>query len=70
MSVDWFLFSPSHNKEVMVGSVGLSGVQSFPAAHSVVDFIRWAIEENVSDIVLLNEDRLFVLQDDAEKGDK
>lgn len=55
MSTDWFLLSPSNKREVMVGSVGLSGIQSFPASPETIEFIRWAIDEHVTDIVLVQE---------------
>ncbi len=64
MSVNYYLFSPSHNKEVMIGSDGFSGVQSFPAHPEVIAFVRWAIENFVKDIVFIDENRLFVMQED------
>lgn len=62
MSTDYFLASPSRKRRVMVGSVGLSGIQSFPGADDVVDFIRWAIEESVRDIVMVDEHRLEAME--------
>ena len=66
MSVDWFLLSPSHRKSANVGSVGFGGVKPWPGHVDVVEFIRWAIEENVKDIVLVDEHdaRLEEAEDD------
>lgn len=63
MSTDWYLYSPSHKRKAMCGSVGLSGVQSFPAHPEVIDFIRWAIDETVTDIIMLDEHRLSVMEE-------
>ncbi len=63
MSVDYFLYSPSHNKEASIGSVGLSGALPWPGTPEMVEFVRWAIEENVTDIVMVAEDRLFAMQE-------
>lgn len=43
----------------MIGSTGFSGIQSFPAHQEVVEFVRWAIEEGVKDVVLIDEHDLF-----------
>lgn len=58
MSVDYFLYSPSKNRCVMVGSVGMSGVKSWPQAYGGGEFIAWAIENNVDDVCLVNENQL------------
>lgn len=69
MSTDWFLYSPSAKREVMIGSNGFSGVQSFPASPEVVDFVRWAIDENITDIIMIDEYRLFILKDGSQPSD-
>ena len=55
MSTDYYLFSPSQNRAAMVGSIGIGGIQSFPAAPEVVEFIRWAIENSIEDVGLVDE---------------
>lgn len=55
MSTDWFLFSPSHKKKVMVGSIGLGGVKVWPAEYKGDAFLRWAIENHVTDVILVDE---------------
>jgi hypothetical protein len=67
MSVDYFLFSPSKNRCVMVGSIGMSGVKSWPADYGGGEFIAWAIENSIYDVVLVNEDQL---PDDVENISK
>lgn len=64
MSVDYYLYSPKHDKEVQVGSNGFSGVQSYPATDECVEFIRWAIDNFVTDIVLVDEHRLYALKEE------
>lgn len=61
MSTDYFLWSPSGKRAVMVGSWGMSGVQAFPTEPDVGAFIRWAIEEGISDITLTSEHDLELL---------
>lgn len=56
MSTDWFLFSPSHKKSAMVGSIGLGGVKVWPTEYAGDEFLRWAIENHVIDVVLVHED--------------
>lgn len=56
MSTDWFLFSPSRKVKVMVGSIGLGGVKVWPVEYEGGEFLGWAIEERVTDIVLTHED--------------
>jgi hypothetical protein len=58
MSTDYFLYSPSNKRCVMVGSVGLSGVKSWPTEYGGKDFLAWAIENSVTDIVLVTEHQL------------
>lgn len=55
MSTDWFLFSPSRKRKAMVGSIGLGGVKVWPSEYGGDQFLRWAIDEHVTDIVLVNE---------------
>jgi hypothetical protein len=57
MSVDWFLWSKSHQRSAMIGSVGLGGVQSFPAHPDVIEFVRWVIDNHVPDVVMCDEYR-------------
>ena len=63
MSTDYFLVSPSERKSVMVGSNGFSGPLVWSGATDVVAFVRWAIENNVEDIVMMNEYAFDVLTD-------
>ena len=58
MSTDYYLYSPSHKKSAMVGSVGLSGVKVWPTAYGGKEFIAWAIENNITDVVLVDEHRI------------
>lgn len=55
MSTDYYLWSRSHKKSAQIGSVGFSGVQSYPGEAEVVAFVRWAIDNNVTDIVMTDE---------------
>jgi hypothetical protein len=64
MSTDYYLYSPSHKKSVMVGSVGFSGVKSWPTEYGGKEFIAWAIENNIKDVVLVDEDRLDAADDE------
>ena len=63
MSTDYFLYSPSHRKKAMVGSVGLSGAKVWPTEYGGKEFIAWAIENGVIDVVLIDENRLDVLEE-------
>lgn len=56
MSTDWFLFSPSHKRKAMVGSIGLGGTKVWLTEYGVAGFMLWAIEEHITDVVLVNED--------------
>lgn len=51
----------------MVGSIGLGGVQSFPAHPDVIAFIRWAIENFVNDVKMVSEDAYYDLCEDEEE---
>lgn len=66
MSTDWFLLSPSHRKSAMVGSDGMSGPKVWPTEYNGHKFLRWAIENRVLDVVLVNEHdpRLELAEDD------
>lgn len=55
MSTDYFLWSPSRKRAVMVGSWGMSGVQTILDNEGVKSFIRWAIEDGVADISFTSE---------------
>lgn len=66
MSTNYYLFSPSRKKRVMIGSVGLSGVQSFPASPDVIAFVRWAIDEALEDVAMVSEHKLDMLDDDSD----
>ena len=57
MSTDWYLFSPSRKKKAMIGSIGLGGVKVWTEYYGGADLLRWAIEEHVTDVVLVNEGR-------------
>jgi hypothetical protein len=39
----------------MVGSVGLGGVKVWPTDYHGDEFLRWAIDNNITDVVLVNE---------------
>ncbi len=58
MSVDYYLYSPSTGRRAQVGSIGLGGVQSYPGSPDVVAFIRLAIELNLKDVRMVNENEL------------
>jgi len=58
MSTDYFLYSPSRKRAVMVGSDGLGGVRSWPVEYGGQEFIAWALEEFVRDVVLVDEHHL------------
>lgn len=55
MSVDYYLASPGNKRSTMIGSVGFFGVQVWDLSDETRAFLRWAIEENVRDVVLLDE---------------
>lgn len=55
MSTDWFLFSPTHKRKAMVGSIGIGGVKVWPTEYKGDAFLRWAIDNHVTDIVLIDE---------------
>ncbi len=59
MSTDYYLYSPSHRRCVMVGSdSSLSGPKSWPVEYGGREFIKWAIDNSVRDIVLVDEHSL------------
>ena len=58
MSTDYFLFSRKANRAVMVGSIGLGGVKSWPTEYGGKEFIAWAIGEGADDVHLVNEHQL------------
>ena len=70
MSVDYYLVSPSRKKGVQIGSIGFSGVQSYPASDECVSFVRWAIEEAVGDVVMVDEHRYHEIVGDDENEDE
>lgn len=63
MSTDYYLFSPSGKKAVMVGSVGLGGVRSWPAEYGGRKFIAWAIDNNIKDVCMVDEHELEAIED-------
>lgn len=63
MSTDFFLVSPSRKRAVCIGSTGFSGVQSYPASPDAVEFVRWAIEEFLDDVVMMNEHQLLGIEE-------
>lgn len=65
MSTDYHLYSQSHNKRAMVGSVGLGGVKVWSTEYGGKEFLAWAIENNIRDAVLVDENRLEALMDGA-----
>lgn len=67
MSTDYYLVSPSHRKGAQVGSAGFGGTQSYPGSPEVVDFIRWAIDEFVYDVIMVDEHRYHDLIAEPEK---
>ena len=66
MSTDYFLYSPKHKRSAMVGSMGLGGARSWPAEYGGKEFIAWAIEESVYDVVLISEHELQTYQEKDE----
>lgn len=60
MSTDYYLYSPSNRKSVSIGSWGLGGIKVWSATPEALDFIRWAVEESIKDIVFINEHELDV----------
>ena len=48
MSVDYYLYSPSTGRRAMIGSIGLSGIQSFPGEQEVVELIRATIDGSLN----------------------
>lgn len=58
MSTDWFLYSPSKKKAVMIGSNGFSGVKVWPTDFGGVEFIRQIIDDNITDVVVCDENHL------------
>lgn len=67
MSTDCFLFSPSRKRKVMIGSIGLGGVKVWPSDHGGLGFLHWAIEEHVTDIVLVDENDQRLDDDDIDR---
>ncbi|MET4263917.1 hypothetical protein ABIA95_000146 [Bradyrhizobium sp. LA8.1] len=55
MSTDWYLFSPGGRKSAMVGSDGFSGPKVWPTEYNGDKLLRWAIENNVKDVILVDE---------------
>jgi hypothetical protein len=71
MSTDYFLISETHKRAVMVGSDGVSGPKSWTGTPEVVEFVRWAIEDFVKDVRMVDEHTLDVLSgDDYWPGNK
>lgn len=68
MSTDWFLLSPSRKRSAMVGSIGLSGPRVWTEAYGADKFLLWAIEEHVTDVILVpeNDQRLEQIEEDRE----
>ena len=64
MSVDYYLVSPSRKKGVQIGSDGLGGVQCYPGSEECAAFVRWAIEEFVDDVRMVNEHEYHNIVDD------
>jgi len=69
MSVDFYLVSPGNKCAVMVGSNGFSGPFAWPGEPECVKFIRWAVENNIEDIVFMNEYVFDVLRDNEDWPD-
>jgi hypothetical protein len=63
MSVDYFLYAPEQDVCACVGSDGLSGVQSYPGTKESINFVRWAIDENIKGIVFLNEHEMDAMRE-------
>jgi hypothetical protein len=58
MSTDYYLYSKRAKRCVMIGSEGLGGVKSWPVEYGGREFIKWVIENNISDVVMVNEHQL------------
>ena len=58
MSTDYFLYSPKAKRCVMIGSDGISGPRSWPIEYGGREFIKWAIENFIDDVVMVNENQL------------
>ena len=69
MSCDFYLVSPSRKRGVQIGSTGLGGVQSYPTSPDVVAFVRWAIEELLDDVVMVDENRYYVIVETGDETD-
>lgn len=67
MSTDYFLYSPSRKRAVMIGSYGMSGPRSWPVEYGGREFIKWMIEEFVDDVCVVDEHHL---PDDVENVSK
>jgi len=68
MSTDWFLFSPSKKTKAMVGSDGFSGVKVWPTEYGGHELLRWAIENNITDVVLVNENSPLLYDDESDSS--
>lgn len=60
MSTDYFLYSPSLKRDAMIGSIGMSGTKVWSSDKGVVDFLRYIIDNNIKDAVIIDEHRLAV----------
>jgi hypothetical protein len=69
MSVDYFLYSPKHDVAASIGSTGLGGIMPWPGTDEMVAFVRWVIDENIEDVVLVDEHTLDDLRDAAGHDD-
>lgn len=63
MSIDYFLYSPSRKRAVIIGSDSMSGPRSWPVEYGGLQFIKWMIEESVGDVIVVDE---YALPDDVE----
>lgn len=71
MSVDYYLVSRKHKRAAQVGSIGFSGIQSYPGCPDGVAFIRWAIDQRIEEpdlkIELLTEHEYEALEESLGK---
>ena len=65
MSTDYYLYSPSKKRAVMIGSIGMGGAKTWPVEYGGRAFIKWMIEEMIDDVVVVNEHQI---DEDVETG--
>ena len=71
MSTDYYLISRKARRRAMIGSIGFSGVQSFPGHPEVVKFIHDAIDSlgEWDDIQFLAEHAVYNIMEEDNWND-